>query len=96
MSYEPEMIPDMEHIDQRPSPIKKQKEKVTLISLINYYYIYQLNIVYRYIVCRFCMNLSCKFLIILIYINGYTIKENIFNFDLRSTLSNNQINTNNL
>ncbi|XP_061930127.1 protein 4.1 homolog isoform X4 [Apis cerana] len=27
MSYEPEMIPDMEHIDQRPSPIKKQKEK---------------------------------------------------------------------
>ncbi|KAG6798920.1 protein 4.1 isoform X2 [Apis mellifera caucasica] len=29
MSYEPEMIPDMEHIDQRPSPIKKQKEKLT-------------------------------------------------------------------
>lgn len=28
MSYEPEMIPDMEHIDQRPGPIKKQKEKV--------------------------------------------------------------------
>ncbi|XP_044588178.1 uncharacterized protein LOC123267549 isoform X2 [Cotesia glomerata] len=27
MSYEPEMIPDMEHIDQRPSPIKKQKDK---------------------------------------------------------------------
>ncbi|XP_066593827.1 protein 4.1 homolog isoform X2 [Prorops nasuta] len=27
MSYEPETIPDMEHIDQRPSPIKKQKEK---------------------------------------------------------------------
>ncbi|OAD62743.1 Protein 4.1 like protein [Eufriesea mexicana] len=27
MSYEPEMIPDMEHMDQRPSPIKKQKEK---------------------------------------------------------------------
>lgn len=40
MSYEPEMIPDMEHIDQRPSPIKKQKEKVTLVHLINYYYIY--------------------------------------------------------
>ncbi|XP_050573332.1 protein 4.1 homolog isoform X6 [Bombus affinis] len=29
MSYEPEMIPDMEHIDQRPSPIKKQKEKLS-------------------------------------------------------------------
>lgn len=28
MSYEPDTIPDMEHIDQRPSPIKKQKEKV--------------------------------------------------------------------
>ncbi|XP_043464962.1 uncharacterized protein LOC122500207 isoform X3 [Leptopilina heterotoma] len=27
MSYEPDTIPDMEHIDQRPSPIKKQKEK---------------------------------------------------------------------
>ncbi|KAK0170633.1 hypothetical protein PV328_008460 [Microctonus aethiopoides] len=29
MSYEPEIIPDMEHIDQRPSPIKKQKDKNT-------------------------------------------------------------------
>lgn len=28
MSYEPDTIPDMEHIDQRPSPIKKQKDKV--------------------------------------------------------------------
>ncbi|XP_014472074.1 PREDICTED: uncharacterized protein LOC106743073 isoform X2 [Dinoponera quadriceps] len=28
MSYEPEMLPDdIEHIDRRPSPIKKQKEK---------------------------------------------------------------------
>lgn len=39
MSYEPEMIPDMEHIDQRPSPIKKQKEKVTFVYIYkNYYY----------------------------------------------------------
>ncbi|XP_051174854.1 uncharacterized protein LOC127290388 isoform X2 [Leptopilina boulardi] len=29
MSYEPDTIPDMEHIDQRPSPIKKQKDKLT-------------------------------------------------------------------
>lgn len=28
MSYEPEAIPDMEYIEQRPSPIKKKKEKV--------------------------------------------------------------------
>lgn len=29
MSYEPEMLPDdIEHIDRRSSPIKKQKEKV--------------------------------------------------------------------
>lgn len=29
MSYEPETLPDdIEHIDRRPSPIKKQKEKV--------------------------------------------------------------------
>ncbi|XP_012286197.1 uncharacterized protein LOC105702860 isoform X3 [Orussus abietinus] len=28
-SYEPEIISNMEHIDQRPSPIKKQKEKLT-------------------------------------------------------------------
>uniref|UniRef100_A0A0C9RCK9 Moesin/ezrin/radixin homolog 1 n=1 Tax=Fopius arisanus TaxID=64838 RepID=A0A0C9RCK9_9HYME len=27
MSYEPEIIPDMEHIDQRPSPIKNKKDK---------------------------------------------------------------------
>ena len=32
MSYEPDTIPDMEHIDQRPSPIKKQKEKVSCIK----------------------------------------------------------------
>ncbi|XP_011498610.1 PREDICTED: uncharacterized protein LOC105362813 isoform X3 [Ceratosolen solmsi marchali] len=29
MSYEPEALPAMEHIDQRPSPIKKHKEKLT-------------------------------------------------------------------
>ncbi|KAM0727655.1 Protein 4.1-like protein [Formica fusca] len=30
MSYEPETLPDdIEHIDRRPSPIKKQKEKLT-------------------------------------------------------------------
>ncbi|XP_020294036.1 mesocentin isoform X4 [Pseudomyrmex gracilis] len=30
MSYEPDMLPDdIEHIDRRPSPIKKQKEKLT-------------------------------------------------------------------
>ena len=33
MSYEPETLPAMEHIDQRPSPIKKQKEKVLLTTL---------------------------------------------------------------
>lgn len=31
MSYEPEIIPDMEHIDQRPSPIKNKKDKVSII-----------------------------------------------------------------
>lgn len=39
MSYEPEMIPDMEHIDQRPSPIKKQKEKVKKKIFILHTYI---------------------------------------------------------
>ena len=33
MSYEPENIPAMDHIDQRPSPIKKQKEKVYQFSI---------------------------------------------------------------
>lgn len=37
MSYEPEMIPDMEYIEQRPSPIKKKKEKVSVVAgRINY------------------------------------------------------------
>lgn len=32
MSYEPETLPDdIEHIDRRPSPIKKQKEKVIYV-----------------------------------------------------------------
>lgn len=35
MSYEPEMLPDdIEHIDRRPSPIKKQKDKVIFICLL--------------------------------------------------------------
>lgn len=55
MSYEPEMIPDMEHIDQRPSPIKKQKEKVKKIFL---------HIPKIVIVSRRCMKSSCKLKII--------------------------------
>lgn len=45
MSYEPEMLPDdIEHIDRRPSPMKKQKEKVIFLFLPclfkEYYFFY--------------------------------------------------------
>jgi hypothetical protein len=36
MSYEPDTLPAMEHIDQRPSPIKKHKEKVLFTATFLY------------------------------------------------------------
>lgn len=55
MSYEPEMLPDdIEHIDRRPSPIKKQKEKVIYLRpLENISFVFIQN---NLLECRVCMN----------------------------------------
>lgn len=59
MSYEPEMLPDdIEHIDRRPSPIKKQKEKVIFMRLSAY--IFFLHIIKNNLLeSRVCMSFSC-------------------------------------